>query len=596
MTALTQQQMWDQNREKLLLKEKDHVGVSFWLVAGCMAACSIFFYAQAALVPREWSISMIVAGSVTSVAWLQYANMKEVWTEDREAPIVARYMDWIITVPLQILEFYLLLSTATPPDKDPVSLALCARLTGAAVAMLAFGYMGETEIMSLWPAFVTGCACWLYIVWELFYGEAAQIANQLSVDEAKKFLQQMEEQEAAEQRAAEDFALQQQSYEDAKAEGAEKNASSLDNFLNTGTLDSPKSRKPRQVTIVRRDKYQLDEREFVKPTAEQAYDALRMILLAGWAIYPLSYAWYHLGGEEEKIEREDAMNALYNLGDLVNKIAFGIAVYSAAGSEEQVTKQLEHRVIRIEMKVMKDWMNELKKLGIVHKKFRGDLKSWLNMDESDAAAGNKEVGGKQKLSSSNGASKAGPGVMPFLGGASGAGGLGAGGFGGSMSVPVPGMLPAANPMSPTLLKTGNDNLSMSMANNFNGASIPNLAGQQQQTQMPQMSSGGGNIYQDVVMNHAANKTIAPSEMQAHMEQDWHYAAGAGVDGDNSFASYKDNYSLHHQNADQERRQWTDEEWAQWREQQSASGATSSWKKKEWTAEEWAAWEKEKNGN
>lgn len=49
-----------------------------------------------------------------------------------------------------------------------------------------------------------------------------------------------------------------------------------------------------------------------------------------------SYAWYHLGGEEEKIEREDAMNALYNLGDLVNKIAFGIAVYSAAGSEEQV--------------------------------------------------------------------------------------------------------------------------------------------------------------------------------------------------------------------------------------------------------------------
>lgn len=96
MTALTQQQIWDQNREKLLLKEKDHVGVSFWLVAGCMAACSIFFYAQAALVPREWSISMIVAGSVTSVAWLQYANMKEVWTEDREAPIVARYMDWYL--------------------------------------------------------------------------------------------------------------------------------------------------------------------------------------------------------------------------------------------------------------------------------------------------------------------------------------------------------------------------------------------------------------------------------------------------------------------------------------------------------------------
>ncbi len=69
--------------------------------------------------------------------------------------------------------------------------------------------MGETEIMSLWPAFVTGCACWLYIVWELYYGEAAGLANQLSVDEAKKFLQQMEEREQAELRVAEQALIEQ---------------------------------------------------------------------------------------------------------------------------------------------------------------------------------------------------------------------------------------------------------------------------------------------------------------------------------------------------------------------------------------------------
>ncbi len=107
------------------------------------------------------------------------------------------------------------------------------------------------------------------------------------------------------------------------------------------------------------------------------------------------------------------MNALYNLGDLVNKIAFGIAVYSAAGSEEQMQKQMEHRVIRLEMRIMKDWMQQLKSMGIVHRKFRGDLKSWLNLDgeSQQSQANNKEVGGKPRVAPPTGNNGAGGSVV-----------------------------------------------------------------------------------------------------------------------------------------------------------------------------------------
>ncbi len=71
---LATQAQVQQNRNAMLLDENDHVGVSFWLVASSMSACSVFFYVQAALVPREWAVSMLIAGSVTAVA-LSNVNM-----------------------------------------------------------------------------------------------------------------------------------------------------------------------------------------------------------------------------------------------------------------------------------------------------------------------------------------------------------------------------------------------------------------------------------------------------------------------------------------------------------------------------------------
>ena len=56
---------------------------------------------------------------------------------------------------------------------------------------------------------------------------------------------------------------------------------------------------------------------------QMAFNAIRMIVLVGWAIYPIGY----LMGSSE------ALNIIYNLADLVNKTAFGVVIWAAAVSD-----------------------------------------------------------------------------------------------------------------------------------------------------------------------------------------------------------------------------------------------------------------------
>merc|ERR1712045_710599 len=55
------------------------------------------------------------------------------------SPIVYRYIDWSLTVPLQMIEFYLILS-AVKPD---LGSGMFYRLLIGTVVMLLFGYLGE---------------------------------------------------------------------------------------------------------------------------------------------------------------------------------------------------------------------------------------------------------------------------------------------------------------------------------------------------------------------------------------------------------------------------------------------------------------------
>ena len=59
---------------------------------------------------------------------------------------------------------------------------------------------------------------------------------------------------------------------------------------------------------------------------------LQWFVLVGWAIYPIGYmagtdGWYTFVAIDE-----GAMNIIYNVGDAINKIGFGMAVWYAAKS------------------------------------------------------------------------------------------------------------------------------------------------------------------------------------------------------------------------------------------------------------------------
>ena len=239
----------------LLLGQNDLVGISFWIATAAMLSSSIFFLIERSSVAPQWRTSMTIATLITGVAFWHYMYMREHWILTGESPIVYRYVDWFITVPLQIVEFYFILAAVTV-----VTAMLFWRLLTASIFMLLFGFLGETGMIGgsalVW--WLLGTVCWLYIIYEIFRGEAAML-NKESKNEA----------------------------------------------------------------------------------GQMGFAALKWIVTIGWAIYPIGYLY---GLEETTIlgvritntaYSLELINIIYNLADLVNKTAFGIAIWLAAKKDSE---------------------------------------------------------------------------------------------------------------------------------------------------------------------------------------------------------------------------------------------------------------------
>ena len=152
------------------LSTSDMTGITFWLVTAAMLAATVFFFAERDVVKGKWKTSLSVAGLVTGVAFWHYLYMRGVWADTGTSPTVYRYIDWLITVPLQIIEFYLILRVCTN-----VGSGLFWKLLGASLVMLIAGFLGEIGSAPAWPAFIVGMAAWLYIIYEVFSGEAGKL-------------------------------------------------------------------------------------------------------------------------------------------------------------------------------------------------------------------------------------------------------------------------------------------------------------------------------------------------------------------------------------------------------------------------------------
>ena len=225
------------------LANDDYVGFTFFV--GCMAmlAASVFFFFSMNSFDRKWKTSILVSGLITFIAAVHYYYMREYWSSHGESPTFFRYVDWVLTVPLMCVEFYLILKVAGATKK------LMWTLIGASAVMLVTGYFGEAVDpynAQIW-GLVSGLA-YFYIVYLIMFGEAKALATKAGGD------------------------------------------------------------------------------------VLSAHNMLCKFVLIGWAIYPLGYMMGTADGQWYSFMANTGidMNVVYNIGDAINKIGFGLVVYSLA--------------------------------------------------------------------------------------------------------------------------------------------------------------------------------------------------------------------------------------------------------------------------
>ena len=232
----------------LPLANNNYVAFTFFVGTMAMMAAAVFFFFEMSNVEKKWRTSILVSGLITFIAAVHYYYMRGYNLETGESPIFFRYVDWILTVPLMCVEFYLI------TKKAGGKIALLWQLIAASVVMLVTGYIGEAiygkETQSWIWGLISGIA-YFYIVYLVWFGDVAKLA---------------------------------------------KNAG---------------------------------------PAVAKAVRTLGWFVLVGWAIYPVGYIAGTEGGLfGMRIWQGLSMDIVYNIGDAVNKIGFGLVIYALAQSDK----------------------------------------------------------------------------------------------------------------------------------------------------------------------------------------------------------------------------------------------------------------------
>ena len=214
-----------------------------------MLGATLFFFSVMNMVDDKWKTSMLVAGLITGIAALHYYYMRGAAGVGDDGVLTAyRYVDWILTVPLMCVEFYLILAKAGATKK------LMWNLIFASTVMLVAGYIGQagnevgSNTAQIWGT-VSGLA-YFWVAYTVWLGDAKALA----VKAGGKVL--------------------------------------------------------------------------------EAHNALCWFVLVGWAIYPIGYMAGTSGWYSDIFSALDGqMEVIYNVGDAINKIGFGLVVYNLAVSK-----------------------------------------------------------------------------------------------------------------------------------------------------------------------------------------------------------------------------------------------------------------------
>ena len=237
--------------ENLPIASDNYVAFTFFIGTMAMMAASVFFFFELGNTSQKWRTSVLVSGLITFIAAVHYYYMRGYNLSTGDSPTFFRYVDWILTVPLMCVEFYLI------TKKAGAKIALLWKLIFASLVMLVTGYFGETiyrDQSVLWG--VISGAAYFYIVYLIWFGEVASLAQSAGTQVAK------------------------------------------------------------------------------------ATRVLAWFVLVGWAIYPLGYILGTPGGlfgmqlVSDAKAATHAMDIVYNIADAINKIGFGLVIYSLSRNSE----------------------------------------------------------------------------------------------------------------------------------------------------------------------------------------------------------------------------------------------------------------------
>ena len=159
------------NANIAILAPDDFVGITFWVISMGMLAATAFFFFERSSVAAAWRTPVTVAGLITGIAFINYMYMRGVWVQTADTPTVYRYIDWFITMPLQVVEFYLILAIVRK-----ISNIIFWRLLIGSLVMVGGTYAGETGHIKPILGLVISIAGWIFVLYEIFSGEAGKAA------------------------------------------------------------------------------------------------------------------------------------------------------------------------------------------------------------------------------------------------------------------------------------------------------------------------------------------------------------------------------------------------------------------------------------
>lgn len=159
----------------------------FSLTVAAMGAATAFLWLNRSLVAPPYKMAVTISGLVTFIALYHYVKISGSWnnayvlTDGVLVPSgtpfndAYRYVDWILTVPLLLVELILVMRLSS---KETFSKSV--RLGGLAALMILLGYPGEIspEAGTRWLWWSLSMIPFLWIVYELFSGLKSSLAAQ----------------------------------------------------------------------------------------------------------------------------------------------------------------------------------------------------------------------------------------------------------------------------------------------------------------------------------------------------------------------------------------------------------------------------------